>query len=154
MSDLYLPPNVRRQVAAERAQAASRKAAQGATDFEPYYSEIPKIKAAAEKLNKIFAWAGEEAWTERQYETAAQNLFGDAGFEITIEWLQAVDRETGETLPLKVPNVTITGRVKKESERDHDRLKHEITAGMADGQAGFIREDGSKREDPIRKTIT
>lgn len=154
MSELYLPPNVRRQVAAERAIAARKKAAQDAgTDFEPYYSELPKIKAAGDKLNRIFAFAGEEPWTERQYETAARNLFGEAGFEISLEWMQAMDPQTGEALPLKVPSVTITGRVKKETERDHDRLKHEITAGLADGQPGYIREDGSRREDPIKKTI-
>jgi hypothetical protein len=153
MSELYLPPHVRRRVAAERAQAQRRAAQDAATDFEPYYSELPKIKEVTEKLNRIFAWAGEEAWTERQFETSARNLYGDAGFEISLEWLQAMDPETGSELPLKVPNITITGRVKKERERDHDRLKHEIVTGQADGQAGYIREDGSRREDPIKKTI-
>lgn len=122
--------------------------------FEPYYSELPKIKAAADKINAIFAWSGEEPWTESQYETTARNLFGDAGFEIHLEWMQAMDPQTGEELPFKAPSVTITGRTKKETERDHDRLKHEITHGLADGQAGYLREDGSKHEDPIKRIIT
>jgi hypothetical protein len=126
----------------------------GPTTFEPYYSEIPKIEAAARRLNNIFAWTGEEAGTERRYEAAARNLFGEAGFTIDIEWMQAMDAETGEELPFKAPNVTITGRLDKESERDHDRLQHEVRAGMADGQPGYIREDGSKHEDPISKIIT
>lgn len=159
MSELILPPWVKQDQARKRAEAeyrAKMQAAQSkaaATDFEPYYSEIPVIMAITEKLNRIFAWSGEEPWTERQFEQSAQNLYGDAGFEITIGWMQAMDPETGEELPFKAPEVTIVGRVKKESERDHDRLKHEITSGMADGQAGYVREDGSRREDPIKKVI-
>ena len=157
MSELILPPWVRQEQARRRAQEAYQaqmaERAAAATDFEPYYSEIPKIKEITAKLNRIFAWSGEEPWTQRQFEQSAQNLYGDAGFEITVNWLQAMDPETGEELPFKAPEVTITGRVKKESERDHDRLKHEVTSGMADGQPGYVREDGSRREDPIKKTI-
>jgi hypothetical protein len=129
-------------------------------DSEPYYSELPKLKAAMEKLNQIFAYSGEEPWTERQYETTARNLFGEAGFEIEIEWLQAAvqDEEDPDSEPImldfKVPNVTLVGRVKKETERDHDRIKHEVVTGLADGQKGFIREDGTRHEEPIRKIIT
>lgn len=123
--------------------------------FEPYYSEIPKIYAAAEKLNKIFAWTGEEASTERQYEMTARNLFGEAGFKIEIEWMQAMDVETGDELPFKAPQVTITGRVKKETERDHDRIKHEVRAGMADGKVGVIdpNDPGGGLKEPKRKNI-
>lgn len=142
MSELILPPG------AEQFRSAPPE------NFEPYYSEIPKIKAVSERLNRIFAWTGEEPDTERRFEAAAHNLFGEAGFTIDIEWMQAMDPETGEELPFKAPSVTLTGRVDKEEERDHDRLKYEITAGMADGQAGFIREDGTKHEEPIRRIIT
>ena len=83
----------------------------------------------------------------------ARNLFGDAGMEIHIEWMQAMDPETGEELPFKAPSVTITGRVKKEEERDHDRVRHDIVTGKADGVAGYIREDGTKSEEPIKKLI-
>jgi hypothetical protein len=145
LSELILPPGVKDPRKAMKASAEV---------FEPYYTEIPKIKAAAEQFNRIFAYTAEEPWTERQVEMTAHNLFGEVGFTISLEWMQAMDPETGEELPFKAPSVTITGRVKKETERDHDRLKHEITAGMADGQAGFIREDGSKHEDPIKKIIT
>ena len=59
-----------------------------------------------------------------------------------------------DLIPLFVPKIRIVGRTKHETETDHDRLKFEITHGMADGQAGYIREDGTKTEDPIRKIIT
>jgi hypothetical protein len=156
VSELILPPGYTRTpqsdaLALKRANAV----AAAATDFEPYYDEIPKIHAVFGKLNRIFAWSGEEPWTERQIETAARNLFGEIGFEITFEMLQAMDPETGEELPFKAPNIQISGRVIKEKERDHDRLRDNIVKGLGpDGQAGYIREDGSKHEDPIRKMIT
>jgi hypothetical protein len=149
MSSLILPPGVEPP---PRPKPKAKRFDDSLT-FEPYYSELPKIQKAAETLNRIFAWSGEEPHTEAQYETTARNLFGDAGFEIAIEWMQAMDPEDLEELPFKVPSVMITGRVQKEEERDHERLKYEIQAGMADGQPGVIREDGSKREDPIRKSI-
>ena len=149
MSELILPPGVQDPRKPQRPSFSAPP-----ENFEPYFSEIPKIKRAAERFNQLFAFTPEEPWTERQVEMTAHNLFGEAGFTISLEWMQAFDPETGEELPFKAPNVTITGRVKKETERDHDRLKHEITAGMADGQAGYIREDGTKHEDPIKKIIT
>lgn len=140
MSELILPPGMATPPPQE--------------NWEPYHSEIPKIKAVTERLNKIFAWSGEEPWTERQFETTARNLFGDAGFTIAIEWMQAMDPETGEELPLKVPNVTLTGRVDKEEEKDHDRVKHEVRAGLADGRVGVIDpNDPGKLKDPKRKNI-
>lgn len=144
MGELILPPGVQRP----------EKKVAPPENWEPYYSELPKIHQAAEKLNRIFAWTGEESWTERQYETTARNLFGDAGVEIEIEWMQGMDPDTGEELPFKAPSVTITGRVHKESERDHDKIRHEVVTGQADGQKGYLREDGSRHEDPIRKVIT
>jgi hypothetical protein len=50
--------------------------------------------------------------------------------------------------------VVIQGRVHHESETDHDRLRHEIVSGMADGVKGYVREGSSDlHEDPISKTI-
>lgn len=152
MSGLVLPPGYNKP--ATLPPAFRSKASAPAENFEPYYDELSKIKAVGDKLNRIFAWSGEEPWTERQFETTARNLYGEIGFTITIDWLQAMDPETGEELPYKAPSICLDGRVVKEEQRDHDRLKHNIVNGLADGQAGFIREDGSKHEDPIKKIIT
>lgn len=122
--------------------------------FEPYPDEIEKLAAVGNKLNRLFAFTGEESWTERQFETTARNLFGEVGFEIFIDWMQAMDPETGEELPFKAPQVTLLGRTKKEEERDHDRIQWGVVKGLADGQAGYIREDGTKHEEPIKKIIT
>lgn len=153
MSGLILPPGYQ-QKPEPKLPAAFNPRSAPSENFEPYYSEIPKITEVTNKLNRIFAWSGEEPWTERQFETAARNMFGEIGFEITIEWMQAMDPDTGEELDFKAPSVAISGRVEKEEQRDHDRLKHEIVTGQADGQAGYIREDGSRHEDPKRKLIT
>jgi hypothetical protein len=154
MSDLILPPGYARNAASDAAalKRANEQAAAKNT-FEPYYGEARKIVEVSNKLNRIFAWSGEEPWTERQFETTAMNMFGEIGIEIQINWLQAYDPETGEELDFKAPEVIPVGRVSKETERDHDRLQHEIVTGVADGQAGYIREDGTKREDPIKKII-
>jgi hypothetical protein len=156
VSDLILPPGYTRNAMSD-AMALKRANDQVVDEgnFEPYYDEWPKIQAAGNKLNRIFAFSGEEPWTERQFETTAANLFGEAGFTIMVEWLQAMDTETGEELPYKAPNIRFTGRVDKESERDHDRIRDNIVKGLGpDKQAGYIREDGSKHEDPIRTVIT
>jgi hypothetical protein len=52
-----------------------------------------------------------------------------------------------------VPRISISGRTRKETEIDHDRMQHDIVSGLADGIKGYIREDGTEHEEPIRKTI-
>lgn len=49
------------------------------------------------------------------------------------------------------PRIVVLGRTEKLEEYDHDRQKHEVRSGLLDGKPGVIREDGSFREDPIRK---
>lgn len=155
MSGLILPPGYQHTAASDKAalDAANARAAE-LNAFEPYHSEALNIVKVCNKLNRIFAFTGVEPWTERQFETTAHNMMGDVGILVRIDWLQAIDPDTGEELPFRAPEVIPVGRVKKESERDHDRVKHEITSGIADGQPGFIREDGSRHEDPLKKVIT
>lgn len=122
--------------------------------FDPYPDEYAKIQAVGKRLNGMFAYTGEESDTERRFEMTARSLFGEIGFDIAIEWMQAMDPETGEELPFKAPHLSIIGRTKKEQETDHERIQWGVVKGMADGQAGYVREDGSKREDPIKRIIT
>ena len=100
---------------------------------------------------------------KRQFEERARNRCGEIGFIVSVQWTWD-DPETGEFSPdvaddpndfsiIWRPRLIIEQRVKKLTEVDHDRMKHEIVTGEADGQAGFMREDGSKHEEPIRKTI-
>lgn len=122
-------------------------------DIEPYPSELPKIKNAFERLQREFANTPMTASSQRHFEMAASNLFGEAGFEINVQWrdLATVD---GDSLGITQPLVTLTGRVKPEEETDHDRLQHDIRAGLADGIKGVIDPNtGTLKEEPKKKLI-
>lgn len=81
----------------------------------------------------------------------ARNEFGRIGFVIDISWSEI----TAEGLPgtAAVPQITILGRTDAHAGTDHDRIKTEVAAGLQDGKAGYVREDGTWHEDPIKKTI-
>ncbi len=69
-----------------------------------------------------------------------------------VEWQELADRENNQ-LGVNVPKIHFTGRVKKEEEVDHDRMKHDIVTGKADGVAGYVREGGTFHEEPRKKLI-
>ncbi len=122
---------------------------------EVYPSEMPKIKAALKSLEDMFArkvvddpLAAAEAFNQ-----AAGNVFHDLGFIVEVEWFEAKENPYGEA-KMHIPRVSIAGRVRRESEVDHDRMRHDVVTGLADGRPGYIREDGTEHEDPIRKVIT
>jgi hypothetical protein len=122
-------------------------------DIEPYPSELPKIKKAFERLQQEFANSPMTSSTQRHFEMAASNLFGEAGFKVHVEWreLAAVD---GASLDIHQPLVTLVGRIKPEEETDHDRLKWDIRAGLADGVKGVLDVNtGLIKEEPKSKTI-
>ena len=122
-------------------------------DVEPYPSELPKIKAAFERLQREFANTPMTSSSQRHFEMAASNLFGEAGFEINVQWRELFDLD-GNSLGINQPLVTLTGRVKVEEETDHDRLQHDIRAGLADGVKGVIDVNtGLLKEEPSKKII-
>jgi hypothetical protein len=120
--------------------------------IEPYPSEMPKIKKAFARLQREFANTPLTSTSQRHFELAARNLFGEAGFEIWLEWKELADMDNNQ-LGISVPSLTLSGRVKKESETDHEKMKWDITKGLADGKPGFIREDGKLHEEPRKKDI-
>jgi len=123
---------------------------------EVYPSELPKVKAAFAALQAKFErkTVDDPLEAAEAFNQMAVNEFGAIGFEIEVEWSEASANPYGDDAKMYVPQVSISGRTKKESEVDHDRLQHEITGGLVDGVKGYIREDGSRREDPIKKIIT
>jgi hypothetical protein len=129
-----------------------------APDVEPYPSEIPALKGAMEKLNKRFQNKVFDEDTMMQFMQAAREIFGEAGWLIGVDWMDArvpgLPAEMAPSTGTVIPRVVIQGRVHHESETDHDRLRHEIVSGMADGVKGYVREGSSDlHEDPISKTI-
>lgn len=122
-------------------------------DIEPYPSELPKIKTAFERLQREFANTPMTSSSQRHFEMAASNLFGEAGFEVNVQWRELFDLD-GSSLGINQPLVTLTGRVKVEEETDHDRLQHDIRAGLADGVKGVIDVNtGLLKEEPSKKII-
>lgn len=120
-------------------------------DVEPYPDELPKVKDAFEKLSKLFANTAFSDAVQGQFDAAAKDLFGKAGFLVDVEWYGT--RVAGLETPTVVPRVVITGRVKPEDETDHDRVRFGVVTGLADGQPGYIRPDGTLSEEPRKKDI-
>lgn len=127
-------------------------------DTEPYPSEVPALKGAMEKLNKKFQGQRFDEESMVAFMEAARDIFGEIGWLIGVDWMDArvtgVDVESAPSTGITIPRVVIQGRVHAEEETDHDRYRHEVVTGQADGVKGYVRADGSKHEDPISKTIT
>jgi hypothetical protein len=122
---------------------------------EVYPSEIGKVKSVLQQLESAFVKKAVDDPLEaaEAFNQMAANLFGEIGFIVEVEWMEAKENPFGPT-KMYVPNVSIAGRTRKETEVDHDRMQHDIVHGLADGVKGYIREDGTEHEDPIKKIIT
>lgn len=118
---------------------------------EPYPDELPRIKDAFERLSALFSHTPYTDAMQDQLGAAANDLFGKAGFTVEVEWYGT--KFAGLETPTKVPRVIITGRVKPEAETDHDRIRFGVVTGLADGQPGYIRPDGTLSEEPRKKDI-
>ena len=122
---------------------------------EVYPSEIAKVKSVLERLEDSFTkrLVDDPKEAAEAFNQRATNLFGEIGFVVEVEWMEAEENPFGPAT-MYVPSVSIVGRTRKETEVDHDRMQHDIVHGLADGVKGYIREDGTEHEDPIRKVIT
>jgi hypothetical protein len=140
--------------------------AQRAPDIEPYPDEYAKIKAVGDKINARFAyknvnndeWPDVIAWILEEFEKI--------GFAAAVEPMDAMKKLPDGTMvpvmgsdgfPMRVPSIAIIGRTggsqHAEEETDHDRVRHGIVTGKADGVKGYIREDGQLHEEPRKKLI-
>lgn len=87
------------------------------------------------------------------FEIQAKNRFAEIGLIASVQWDPDCSDDPEDNNLYWVPRVIIEDRIEKIDEIDHDRMRHEIVIGEADGQAGYVREDGTKHEEPQRKTI-
>jgi hypothetical protein len=123
------------------------------SEIEPYPDELPKIKRAFERLQREFTNTPMTSSSQRHFDLMASNLFGEAGFKVNVEWRELA-KVDGGSLGIHQPLVTLIGRVKAEEETDHDRLAHNIRAGLADGKKGVIDVNtGLLKEEPSKKLI-
>lgn len=120
-------------------------------DFQPYPDEMPKVIRAYEKLQRQFEFTPMNETNKRIFEMAAHNEFGEAGFRINITWQEIYENNLPTGVHL--PGLEVIGRNKREAETDHDRVKHGIVHGLVDGVKGYVREDGTKHEEPRKKNI-
>lgn len=127
-------------------------------DWQPYPDELLRIAYAMTRLESAFEFTtGFQASQQAAFNDAAKTEFAKIGIEIRINW-EEICRHSNLLGPVPtgiwMPGIEPIGRTRKESETDHDRIKHGIQHGLLDGQPGYIRADGTKHEDPIRKIIT
>lgn len=118
-------------------------------------TEIAQCEAAVMALNhrwmrKTYDPADPSA-TWDSFATEARNRFAEIGFTIDISWSEY----TADGMPgtAAVPDITLQGRTEAHS-TDHELIRREIAAGMDGTGKGYIREDGSRHEEPRKKTIT
>lgn len=120
------------------------------TQMELYPSELNQVRDIATKLQKKYGFSSFNDRTREIYEREVVEEFATIGLEARVTWSMDVDSKTDNLY--HIPTVEILGRIDNEFNMDHERMKHEVTSGELDGKAGFIREDGTFREDPIKKS--
>jgi len=120
-------------------------------DLQIYPDEQHRIQLALEKIQRQFEFTPMNETNKRVFEMAAHNEFGEAGFRIEIEWKEIL--KNGLPTGIHLPHLEVIGRNKVESETDHDRYQWGVVKGLADGQPGYVREDGSRHEEPRKKII-
>jgi hypothetical protein len=124
-------------------------------DFTPYPDELDKIAHALGRLGRAFDFSHHTDTNKAIFDIAAHEEFARIGIEIAINWQQIIrKREDGteEETGVWLPGIEPLGHI-GETEIDHDRMRYGIVHGLDGGEPGYIREDGRKTEDPIRKEI-
>lgn len=118
------------------------------TPSEENAIQAAMLKVQRRWMGKTFTEEDPTEWTD--FARELRNRLAEIGFVLDIQWeLYEADDMPGK---VAVPNVTVLGRTEPEGGTDHTLIQHEVTKGL-DGKAGYIREDGTWSEDPIRKNI-
>lgn len=125
-------------------------------DFDMYPDEEVRVAQLLTKLGNQFDFSqgkyGPDGPDRRIFESAVQAEFDKIGLKVRINWEQMTYPD-GTYSNVYRPGVEPYGRSKEEGETDHDRWQWGVTKGLMTGEPGYVREDGSKHEDPKRKLI-
>lgn len=119
---------------------------------ELYPSELSEIKMLSAALQRKFGFKPMTDNVRAEFVREVEDRFGKMGLRAIVTWSLDVSGDSDQNL-FHVPTVSVIGRVDREAETDFERIQHEVVEGEADGKTGYIREDGSRREDSIRKNI-
>lgn len=123
-----------------------------------YPSEANAMKAIRVTLMQKHSFKGvmtvdQEDAIKRVFEAEARSRCADIGLVVSVQWDADCSDDPDDWNLYWNPRLIAESRVHTLDETDHDRMGWEITHGVADGQEGYIREDGTRREDPIKKDI-
>lgn len=122
-------------------------------DFMPYPDEFQKIAVVMTRLQNAFDFTHLTETNKAVFDMAAHEEFAKVGITVRVNWAEYTDKD-GHELGVWEPGIEPIGRTRKETETDHDRIKYGIVKGLDGGQPGYLREDGTVHEEPIRKIIT
>lgn len=124
-------------------------------DVDLYPDQIAGIAHVTARLDDQFAFApgsyAPNGNDRRIFEAAVKAEFSKIDVKVEVRWEHRLSPD-GTLTSLYQPQIELVGNL-RDKETDHDRMKWGIQHGLADGQAGFIREDGTKHEEPIKKLI-
>lgn len=118
---------------------------------ELYPSELNEVKMLSARLQKKYGFKSFDAGTREQFEKETVESFAELGIKARVTWRVDVSGGADKQL-FHVPTVEVVGRVSKE-QIDHERYQREVVSGELDGVVGYVREDGSRREDPRKKQL-
>lgn len=119
---------------------------------ELYPSELNEIKVLSARLQRKFGFKQMNEAVRKEFVREVEGEFEKLGLRAWVTWSLDVSGDTDTNL-FHVPTVSIVGRTERNAETDFERIQHEVVEGEADGKTGYIREDGSRREDSLRKNI-
>lgn len=119
---------------------------------ELYPSEINEIKVLSARLQRKFGFKKMTDNVRSEFVKEVEGEFEKIGLRAQITWSLDVSGNNDNSI-FHVPTVSIAGRTERNKETDFDRIQSEIVDGEADGQLGFLREDGTRREDARKKNI-
>lgn len=104
------------------------------SQIELYDSEIPIVESVLRALNqKVATMSSVDA-----FDREAKDRFRNAGFEVSINWYDAIVNDERCYLP----EIAITGRIERKDDDlfDHERQAHEVQTDLLElGEGGIIK---------------
>lgn len=120
--------------------------------IELYPSEMNELKVISAKLQNKFGFKKMTDRVKHDFTQEVEGEFEKIGLRVRVTWTVDVSGDSDSDL-FHIPTISVVGRTEREKETDFDRIQNEIVAGELDGETGFIREDGSRREDARSKNV-
>lgn len=119
---------------------------------ELYPSELSEIKVLSARLQRKYGFTKMDESRRAEFVREVEGEFEKLGLRARVTWSLDVSGDTDTNL-FHIPTVSIAGRTERNVETDFERIQHEVVSGEADGKVGYIREDGTRREDVRKKNI-